>query len=65
LIEAIRIFESACLKGPEIIHKQTVHRILGTCCLIAGKFYYDGYNSGGFEKLLGVKKSKLDEMEKY
>jgi hypothetical protein len=32
---------------------------------LAGKFAYDGYNSKGFEKVLGVRKSKMTEMEYY
>jgi hypothetical protein len=64
LIEAVRIFEIACGKSPEIIHNNTIHRILGTCCMVAAKFYYDGYNSKGCEQMLGVRRSKLCEMEK-
>ena len=64
LIEAVRIFEIACGMGGEIIHKNTIHRILGTCCMVAAKFYYDGYNSKGCEQMLGVRRSKLHEMEK-
>lgn len=32
--------------------------------MVAAKFYYDGYNSKGCEQMLGVRRSKLCEMEK-
>lgn len=63
LAEAIRIFENVVKKKSEIIHENTVHRIIGCCCLLAGKLCYDGYNSKGFEKVLGVRRSKMSEME--
>lgn len=59
----MRLFEKVSLTEPDLIHEQTVHRIIGTCCLITAKFCYDGYNSKGFEKVLGVRKSKMSEME--
>lgn len=63
LAEAIRLFEKVSLTEPDLIHEQTVHRVIGTCCLVIAKFCYDGYNSSGFEKVLGVRKSKMAEME--
>ena len=63
LSEAVRIFELICNKRPSIVHQQTVHRILGVCCLIVAKFYYDGYNSLHFGQVLGVRREKLDIME--
>lgn len=65
LAEAVRIFGIICEVKPAIIHEQTIHRLLGCCCLLAGKFYYDGYNPKGFEKILGVRKNKLASMENY
>lgn len=32
LIEAVRIFERAVNKKPDILDSTTVHRILGVCC---------------------------------
>ena len=74
MAEAIRIFELVAQKREEIIHENAVHRyiffnnklrLIGCCCLIAAKFSYDGYNSKGFEKVLGVRKSKMADMEKF
>ena len=65
LSEAVRIFEIICNKKPDIVHQQTVHRILGVCCLIVAKFYYDGYNSLHFGQVLGVRKEKLIIMESF
>jgi len=65
MAEAIRIFELVAQKREEIIHENSVHRLIGCCCLIAAKFSYDGYNSKGFEKVLGVRKSKMADMEKF
>ena len=61
----VKIFEIICNKSPDIVHRQTVHRILGVCCLIVAKFYYDGYNSLHFGQVLGVKKEKLILMESF
>lgn len=63
LIEAVRIFEIVSYTRPAIIDDCTIHMIFACCCLLVGKFYYDDYNSTGFEQLLGVKKDKLNTME--
>lgn len=63
LAESIRLFERVSEIQPDLIHENTLHRIIGGCCLIIAKFSYDGYNSKGFEKVLGVRKSKMSEME--
>jgi len=65
MAEAIRIWELVAQKREEIIHENSVHRLIGCCCLLAAKFSYDGYNSKGFEKVLGVRKSKMADMEKF
>jgi len=63
LADAVRMFEKVCIKRAEIIHQNTIHRILGTCCLIVAKFHYDGYNSKDFGKVLGVRRNKMATME--
>jgi len=63
LAEAVRIFEMICESKGQIIHEQTVHRLIGCCCLLAGKLHYDNYNPKGFDKILGVRKNKLAMME--
>lgn len=38
-------------------------RLVGCCCLLAGKLHYDSYNPKGFDKILGVRKNKLAKLE--
>ena len=65
LEQTVRLFLEVCKNKREIVHKQTLHRILGICGIIVAKYCFDGFNPQGFNSFLGVNKKKLPEMEFY